>query len=179
MWHFERILDGPNRDSFHHPFFLRGNKQLCVHMSRDAKSLPAGTPLRKLSPVEQEISVLQSSQSLQSMLNTIYQSKANTLEKAPVVDRRTRVNSRSSLIAAQGLASIETRNPLDFDQASFAGRSFFPLEIAPKQPTLESSVPSQTEPLPVLVDSLKTQPEAPIGSLERYLDNIISMEKMK
>jgi len=177
MWHFERILDGPNRDSFHHPFFLRGNKGLCVHMSRDAKSLPAGTPLRKLSSVEQEMSILQNSQSLQSMLNTIYQAKPNTVEKAPVVENRTKVSSiRSSLIAPQELASIETGNPLDFDQASFAGRIFFPLEIAPKQPTLESSVPSQTGPLPAVLDNMKTQSEAPIGSLERYLDNIMSMK---
>mmetsp|Transcript_40787 Transcript_40787/g.98380 ORF Transcript_40787/g.98380 Transcript_40787/m.98380 type:complete len:171 (-) Transcript_40787:57-569(-) len=165
MWHFERILDGPNRDSFHHPFFLRGNKQLCAYMSRDAKSLPAGTPLRKLSCVEQEISILQNSQPLQSMLKTIYEARANN------VDEIRRVNARASLSAPQGPASSETGNPQVCDQASFAGRSFFPLEITPKQPTLESSAPSQT----LAADNTKSHS----GSLERYLDSIMSMECQK
>ncbi|CAJ1935416.1 unnamed protein product [Cylindrotheca closterium] len=171
MWHFERILDGPNRDSFHHPFFLRGNKELCAYMSRDAKSLPAGTPLRKLSCVEQGMSVLQTSQPLQRMLNTIYQTRANN-----VVDemRRGGVNSRASSSSPQGLALSETGNSQVCDQASFAGRSFFPLEITPKQPTLKSCVPSSQS---LLAVNQNTKFQS--GSLERDLDSIMSMEYQK
>lgn len=34
MWHFDRILDGPGKGGFMHPFFVRGNKALCTFMSR-------------------------------------------------------------------------------------------------------------------------------------------------
>lgn len=34
MWHFERILVGPFKGAFIHPFFQRGNKALCAAMSR-------------------------------------------------------------------------------------------------------------------------------------------------
>jgi hypothetical protein len=34
MWHFERILDGPYKGAFVHPFFVRGNKSSCARMSR-------------------------------------------------------------------------------------------------------------------------------------------------
>jgi hypothetical protein len=34
MWHFERILEGPDRGAFMHPNFVRGNKSLCAYMSR-------------------------------------------------------------------------------------------------------------------------------------------------
>jgi hypothetical protein len=34
MWHFERILVGPFKGAFIHPFFQRGNKALCGAMSR-------------------------------------------------------------------------------------------------------------------------------------------------
>jgi hypothetical protein len=34
MWHFQRILDGPDKGAFVHPFFVRGNKLLCGRMSR-------------------------------------------------------------------------------------------------------------------------------------------------
>ena len=34
MWHFQRILDGPYKGAFIHPFFNRGNKELLCFMSR-------------------------------------------------------------------------------------------------------------------------------------------------
>lgn len=34
MWHFERILDGPHKGAFVHPYFVRGNRGLCAYMSR-------------------------------------------------------------------------------------------------------------------------------------------------
>ena len=34
MWHFERLLVGPDKGAFVHPFFIRGNKALCSFMSR-------------------------------------------------------------------------------------------------------------------------------------------------
>jgi hypothetical protein len=34
MWHFERVLVGPFKGAFMHPFFQRGNKALCAAMSR-------------------------------------------------------------------------------------------------------------------------------------------------
>jgi hypothetical protein len=34
MWHFQRILEGPDRGAFMHPYFIRGNRQMCSSMSR-------------------------------------------------------------------------------------------------------------------------------------------------
>jgi hypothetical protein len=34
MWHFERILEGPNKGTFIHPYFVKENKSLCSYMSR-------------------------------------------------------------------------------------------------------------------------------------------------
>lgn len=34
MWHFQRILDGPHKGAFMHPFFVRGKEGLCQNMSR-------------------------------------------------------------------------------------------------------------------------------------------------
>lgn len=34
MWHWERILDGPYKGGWIHPYFTRGNKLLCTYMSR-------------------------------------------------------------------------------------------------------------------------------------------------
>ena len=34
MWRFKRVLEGPNKGAFVHPYFLRGNKPLCAKMSR-------------------------------------------------------------------------------------------------------------------------------------------------
>ena len=34
FWHFERVLEGPEKGAFVHPFFLRGNRAMCSYMSR-------------------------------------------------------------------------------------------------------------------------------------------------
>lgn len=34
MWHFERIEKGPSKGAFIHPYFVRGNRELCYSMSR-------------------------------------------------------------------------------------------------------------------------------------------------
>ncbi len=34
MWHWERIIDGPFKGGWVHPYFVRGNKMLCTYMSR-------------------------------------------------------------------------------------------------------------------------------------------------
>ena len=37
MWHFERILKGPQKGAFRHPLFRKDNKKLCARMSRNIK----------------------------------------------------------------------------------------------------------------------------------------------
>ena len=34
MWNFHRVLAGPERGAFLHPYFVRGNKSMCARMSR-------------------------------------------------------------------------------------------------------------------------------------------------
>lgn len=48
MWHFERVLDGPDRGAFVHPLFIRGNKPLCAYMSRHGLHLPLPQHLTQL-----------------------------------------------------------------------------------------------------------------------------------
>lgn len=40
MWHFQRIMEGPDRGAFVHPCFIRSNKQLCSYMSRHVFTPP-------------------------------------------------------------------------------------------------------------------------------------------
>ena len=40
MWHFERLVEGPFKGAFQHPYFLRDNKTLCRKMSRDINRNP-------------------------------------------------------------------------------------------------------------------------------------------
>lgn len=35
MWHFEKILDGPNKGGYFHSYFVKGNRALCSKMSRN------------------------------------------------------------------------------------------------------------------------------------------------
>jgi len=50
MWHFERIAHGPSKGTFLHPYFVRGNRELCGLMSRQI----GYTPRRSPSPSNQE-----------------------------------------------------------------------------------------------------------------------------
>ena len=36
MWSFERLLTGRNKNAFHHPYFMKGQKSICQDMTRDA-----------------------------------------------------------------------------------------------------------------------------------------------
>lgn len=40
MWHFERIEKGPSKGAFIHPYFVRGNRELCHSMSRHVSLKP-------------------------------------------------------------------------------------------------------------------------------------------
>mmetsp|Transcript_110499 Transcript_110499/g.165379 ORF Transcript_110499/g.165379 Transcript_110499/m.165379 type:complete len:301 (-) Transcript_110499:249-1151(-) len=37
MWHFDRIVHGPSKGTFLHPYFVKGNRELCGLMSRQIK----------------------------------------------------------------------------------------------------------------------------------------------
>mmetsp|Transcript_3937 Transcript_3937/g.10395 ORF Transcript_3937/g.10395 Transcript_3937/m.10395 type:complete len:280 (-) Transcript_3937:2382-3221(-) len=41
MWHFQRILDGPHRGGWKHPYFLQNKRSLCRYMSRDLMKIPS------------------------------------------------------------------------------------------------------------------------------------------
>ena len=36
MWSFERLLHGPNKNAFYHPYFIRGQKAICENMTKEA-----------------------------------------------------------------------------------------------------------------------------------------------
>ena len=40
MWHFHRILEGPNKGIFIHPYFVKHDKSLCAQMSRQLSFKP-------------------------------------------------------------------------------------------------------------------------------------------
>jgi hypothetical protein len=40
MWHFHRILEGPNKGVFVHPYFVQHNRDLCAQMSRHISFKP-------------------------------------------------------------------------------------------------------------------------------------------
>lgn len=41
MWHWERIVDGPFKGGWRHPYFVRGNRLLCCYMSRHRVTDPS------------------------------------------------------------------------------------------------------------------------------------------
>ena len=43
MWHFDRVKEGPNKGAFLHPYFVRGNRELCSQMSRQLIGLAPST----------------------------------------------------------------------------------------------------------------------------------------
>jgi hypothetical protein len=49
-WYFERILDGPDKGAFMHPYFVRGNKFMCTLMSRNFPPEPI-PPTLMMNPV--------------------------------------------------------------------------------------------------------------------------------
>jgi hypothetical protein len=50
MWKFERVLVGPYKGAFMHPFFMRGRKDLCASMTRNPTS---GSAASAVSPFRQ------------------------------------------------------------------------------------------------------------------------------
>jgi hypothetical protein len=51
MWDFERISHGPNKGTYMHPYFAQGNRDLCLHMSRQIKKKG---PSRAPAPMRRE-----------------------------------------------------------------------------------------------------------------------------
>lgn len=102
MWHFERILDGPNKGGFSHPFFIKGNKPLCAHMSREAKPT-----LRHPNPLPP----------------SLFETPSSSQIELPL-----KIRSKESLYAAvtRDLPPQPTAESFsDGDQVDFAGRHFF------------------------------------------------------
>ena len=40
MWHFDKIIDGPEKGGYYHPYFLKGHKALCSKMRRNLMDQP-------------------------------------------------------------------------------------------------------------------------------------------
>lgn len=53
MWHWERIVEGPFKGGWKHPYFLRGNKLLCSYMSRRMMCDPSVPPELLVKPQSQ------------------------------------------------------------------------------------------------------------------------------
>jgi hypothetical protein len=130
MWHFERILDGPNRGAFLHPYFVRGNKSLCSDMSRHVFLQPQATD-----SVDSHVTKQKSSVHI-DMKNEAQRSKTNALNwinslKRTIAQTNTEPDKRQCILRNTTKASSQAESPEttedfeDGDLVSFAGRKFF------------------------------------------------------
>jgi hypothetical protein len=134
MWHFERILDGPNKGGFYHPFFVKGNKPLCAYMSRDAKALPRSTNPTKFLFNHQSCAHPMEPRPMKSSPIAL---NAHLFDVSFIhqVEQPNKVQSESMDFKSH--VPAHTRLKDDNDHACFAGRNFFPLSF--KNPSAQPS----------------------------------------
>lgn len=171
MWHFERILDGPNKGGFHHPFFVKGNKELCSYMSRDAKVTPQIIQAKNILFNHQCSSHLLEPTPIRS--SSLQLLNVNLFNVASA-NRLTPSNGSQNTFAESIISSFPAQPCMknEDNQACFAGRNFFPLndkhQISGKS-SLEKEDPN---------DDTRLFPELPIipfrATFQSLLDTFLS-----
>jgi hypothetical protein len=178
MWHFERILDGPNKGGFYHPFFVKGNKPLCAYMSRDAKALPGSTNpttfvfnnqsfAHPLEPRPMKCSPI--------ALNCHLFDVSSTHQ----VEQPRKIQSESMDFNTHVLAQTHLKD--DDDQACFAGRNFFPLRFKnpSTQPSIAEEEKTNDDPPRFLLEApiLPRHPTGHVSLLDASLKNELEGKK--
>jgi hypothetical protein len=138
MWHFERILDGPNRGAFLHTYFVRGNKSLCSYMSRHIFAQPQETDSidYHFSSRSSTLHIDMKSEAQMSKPNALnwinflknYALTTTEPDKGQCVLRNTKVSSQAES------PETSTEDFQDGDLVSFAGRKFFFVDSADPSP---------------------------------------------
>eukprot|EP00980_Cylindrotheca_fusiformis_P014785 scaffold4026_cov117-Cylindrotheca_fusiformis.AAC.20 len=124
MWHFKRILDGPNKDGFYHPFFVRGDKDLCAYMHRDVRSIPQANKMTAHGLIPQTtILLLEPTPIRESSLACCEIKPATSTSNSQMASTKPELLEEPTPL----LSSSSRLNTGDEDQACFAGRIFFPL----------------------------------------------------
>jgi hypothetical protein len=146
MWHFERILDGPNKGGFYHPFFVKGNKPLCAYMSRDAKPLPRSTNPTNFLCNHQSFAYPLEPRPMKGSPIALNGHRFD-VSSTHQVEQPNKIQSESMDLNSHVPAHTHLKD--DDDQACFAGRNFFPLSfnnlstqpsIAEKEKTLKNEL---------------------------------------
>lgn len=164
MWHFERVLDGPNRGAFHHPYFVRGNKSLCSYMSRhlfppsdltkDIDSKISGIidsedhsffTISNSSHTEMENESQLSHINALSWIDSLKNMSCSSLDTE--TKKKAMLKRTDSIITSshRGSDSPETIGSFqDGDLLSFAGRNFFFLDSINMSPCSTSPPPAKS-----------------------------------
>lgn len=137
MWHFERILDGPDKGAFVHPYFVRGNKPLCAYMTRhDFENKVQPSISRSIftsgALLQEAISASEGNKILMNTLLNKTPSPYSTKQATSSLNNESsrpvelNLNYLKKLGGNDVLATNDRLNDSDF--ATFAGRSFYLVE---------------------------------------------------
>jgi hypothetical protein len=131
MWHFERLLDGPEKRAFFmHPLFVRGNKPLCTHMSRHIVTTPqmsSHTGLQSRSSMKQMKlpDCNNGRRSIDESRSQLFTQEASTLKK--LSGTVSPISVIDALLASQ-VTQDHNIDVSDGDLVSFEGQLFFFLD---------------------------------------------------
>ena len=140
MWHFERILEGPYKGAFMHPYFVRGNKMLCTHMSRHAvNDVPISSSLTQKLSMERNC---------QTNFHTNFHSSNNDVMIYPIDTTQDVVSMATA--AAEAVLNVQPcmMGPIqdssadeikDGDVVNFAGKKFYFVDSIPCRSSPEPS----------------------------------------
>ena len=153
-WHFERVLTGPEKGAFVHPYFVRGNKPLCAYMSRNMPAKPSADD----TAMESKLTLC----SNQRVTRDSFPEKLSLTSKKTACHQ---LKENKNCISTLETPS-EVKSFIDGDQLFFAGRQFFFLDLA------KHSSPKKLEKRRISVEDSKVP--ASKASLEALLEPISS-----
>ena len=139
MWHFEKILEGPDRGGWSHPYFIRGNKPLCAKMSRRILDQPNQFK-------EMAVEINKSKSDSELVVNFLKNRNGDSSSSSSsLVSKRLEIPLEISFatdgrIFRSSRCSQEKSIPLDGANTTraqaecldFAGRSFFSVDCEPR-----------------------------------------------
>jgi hypothetical protein len=145
MWHFDKILDGPEKGGYFHPYFVKGNKALCSKMSRklidkpeSPKNLKALSKLKmskkfkRKQPLTSDKTMtlsklMQNLDNIQSSCSDETDVFAVALHAPDIITSTENYNNkRAENVLTSAAIDLDSHNSDLLD--GFAGRSFFPVD---------------------------------------------------
>jgi hypothetical protein len=134
MWRFERILDGPYKGAFSHPYFLQGQEALCSRMSRHVDIITLKKTIAaentKINDLPTTMNVLIQTMPMTTGLRTISlgEDEFNSMSNGAFCSISSALATAQSILNNPSSAKISPNDQSDFlqdgDLVAFEGRQF-------------------------------------------------------